>query len=81
MIIKIGTTSSFIIKTIVRIADSNTYLGIFQFGRMRDLGSRGWEFKSLYPDQYASVAQLAERFTCNEDVVGSSPIGSSKMGL
>ena len=48
---------------------------------MRGLGPRGWEFKSLYPDQYASVAQLAERFTCNEDVVGSIPIGSSSIAL
>ena len=59
--------------------DTSKYLGIFQFGRMRGLGPRGWEFKSLYPDQYASVAQLAELLICNQWVVGSSPIGSSNM--
>ena len=27
---------------------------------------------------YAGVAQLVERFTCNEDVAGSSPVSSLK---
>ena len=28
-------------------------------------------------EQFASLAQLVEHFTCNEDVIGSNPIGSS----
>ena len=29
------------------------------------------------PERYATVAQLAERLTCNQDVKGSSPFGGS----
>ena len=45
---------------------------------MRGLGPRGWEFKSLYPDQYASVAQLAELLICQSNSVKKIMILTSK---
>ena len=35
-----------------------------------------WNVNGEVIDRYAFVAQLAERLICNQNVVGSSPIGS-----
>ena len=51
---------------------------VAQLVRASDCGSEGREFDSpLSP--HAFVAQLVERFICNEDVAGSIPVKGSIM--
>ena len=56
---------------------------VAQFGSASGLGPEGRRFESCHPDQhhnYAGIAQLVEQLICNQQVVGSSPITSSKKG-
>ena len=46
---------------------------VAQPGSASALGAEGQRFKSFHSDQNAGIAQLVERFTCNDQVVGSTP--------
>jgi hypothetical protein len=52
---------------------------------MKDLGPRQAGSESfwgqVYPELSARLAQLEEHFTCNEEVVGSSPTAGSALAL
>ena len=41
---------------------------------MLDEGLKKWYYISRTHTSYADVAQLAEQLTCNQQVIGSSPI-------
>ena len=65
----------------IYLITSKYFWAISSVGQSTCLTSRGSQVRVLYRPPCAGIAQLVEQLTCNQQVVGSSPISGTTLYL